>query len=93
MGEIVTETAAGWIVTAAEADFVVSAAAVAVTAKLLPAVEPAVNKPPLEIVPPVAVHVTEVFALPVTVAENCRVCPDCSVTLVGAIVTETTGAA
>jgi hypothetical protein len=74
VGEIETETATGcWTVTPAEAALVESAAEVAVTAKALPADDPAVNKPVLEIVPPVAVHATAVFALPVTAAENCRV--------------------
>ena len=62
------------MVTLALADFVVSATDVAFTLKA-PAVVPAVNNPPVEIVPPVADQVTDVFALPVTVAENCCVCP------------------
>jgi hypothetical protein len=62
-----------WIVTPADADFDGSATEVAVTVKLLPAVEPAVYKPLFEIVPPVAVHVTAVFEEPVTVALNWRV--------------------
>ena len=71
VGATVMDTAgAGWIVTAAEAVFVESATEVAVTMKEVPAVDPAVNKPPLEIVPPVAVHVTAIFELPVTVAVN-----------------------
>jgi len=72
-GETETETAGvACTVTAALADFVVSAAAVAVTVKL-PAVDPAVKRPALEIVPPVAVQVTAVFEEPVTVAVNCFV--------------------
>jgi hypothetical protein len=91
VGEIVTETTGtGLMVTLAEALFVVSATDFAVTLKL-PAVEPAVNRSAVEIDPPVAVHVTAVLALPVTVAVNCCVCPTCSVALVGDIVTETTG--
>ena len=70
-----------------------SATEVAVTVKLVPAVDPAVYKPAFEIVPPVAVHVTAVLELPVAVAVNCWVCPVCSVLLVGEIVTETVGAA
>ena len=62
------------MVTCADADFVESATEVAVTLKL-PAVDPAVNRPLAEIEPPVAVHVTAVFVLPVTVAVNCFVCP------------------
>ncbi|HYA64032.1 MAG TPA: hypothetical protein VED66_12595 [Candidatus Sulfotelmatobacter sp.] len=42
----------------------------AVTAKL-PADEPATNKPPEEMVPPVALQVTAVFEEPVTLAVNC----------------------
>ena len=70
------------MVTCAEAVFVVSAAEVAVTTKF-PAFDPAVNNPALEIVPPVAVQVTAVFELPVTVAANCCVCPGCKVALAG----------
>ena len=52
------------------ADFVVSAALVAVTAKL-PAVFPATNMPDEETVPPVALQFTAVFEEPVTVEVNC----------------------
>ena len=76
----------------ADAAFVESATDVAVTLKALPAVEPAVNKPLLETVPPVAVQVTAVLELPVTVAVNCCVCPGCRVALVGDTWTETVGA-
>ena len=82
----------GCTVIRADAAFVESATDVAVTEKLLPAVEPAVYKPLLETVPPVAVHVTAVFELPVTVAVNCWVLPDCRVALVGETETETAGA-
>jgi hypothetical protein len=80
VGDTVTDTTGGggggaWMVTLAEADFDGSAADVAVTVKLLPAVEPAVNRPVLEIVPPVADHVTALLELPLTVALNWRVCP------------------
>ena len=71
---------------------VASATEVAVTAKALPVVAPAVNNPVFDTVPPVAVQDTPVLELPVTVAVNCFVWPGCSVALVGAIVTETTGA-
>ena len=70
-----------------------SATEVAVTLKLLPLVDPAVNKPALETVPPVALHVTAVFGLPVTVAVNCCAPPGCRVTLAGETVTVTAGAA
>jgi hypothetical protein len=93
VGDTVTDTTgAGWMVTLAEAVFVASATEVAVTAKP-PVVVPAVNNPPLDTVPPVAVQVTPVFELPVTVAENCRVCPGCKVTLVGDTEICTLGAA
>ena len=81
------------MVTCAAAVFVVSATEVAVTVKFVPANDPAVNKPVLEIVPPVAVQVTAVLELPVTDAVNCRVCPGCNVAVVGVIDTVITGAA
>jgi hypothetical protein len=62
---------------------------VAVTVKV-PAVLPAV-KTPAEIVPPVADQVTAVFELPVTVAENGFVLPDCTDAEAGLIVTATDG--
>lgn len=43
-------------------------------------------------VPPVAVHVTDVFELPVTVAMNCWVVPVCMEGLVGVTETLTAGA-
>jgi len=51
----------------------------------------AVNKPLEEIVPALALHVTAVFDVPVTVAVNCWVCDRGTVALVGDSVTETTG--
>ena len=65
---------AAWTVTCADPDLVLSAAEVAVTVKL-PVADPAVKRPLVEIVPPVAVQVTAVFELPVTVAVNCLVWP------------------
>jgi hypothetical protein len=62
---------------------------VAVTVKV-PPVLPAV-KTPAEIVPPVADQVTPVFELPVTVAENGFVLPDCKEAEAGLIVTATDG--
>ena len=64
------------MVTLAEAAFVELATDVAVTVKA-PAFGPAVNRPLLETVPPVADHVTAVLVLPVTVAANCFVWPGC----------------
>jgi hypothetical protein len=51
-----------------------------------------VYKPELETVPPVAVHVTAVFELPVTVAVNCCVADVCKDAVVGLIETLTAGA-
>jgi len=74
VGEIVTlTTGAGWIVIAADADLVVSATEVAFTVTFETAVEPAVYSPEVEIAPPVALHVTAVLDVPVTVAVNCCV--------------------
>src|SRR5208283_4217930 len=56
--------------TDAFADLVASATLVAVTVKF-PAVVPATYNPVEEIVPPVALHVTDVLEEPVTLAENC----------------------
>jgi hypothetical protein len=51
-----------------------------------------VYKPELETVPPVAVHVTAVFGVPVTVAVNCRVAEVCRDAEVGLMEMLTTGA-
>ena len=75
------------MLTVAVADLLVSATDVALTLKLFPLVEPAVKSPLLDIVPPVAVQVTELLELPVTLAVNCCVCPGSSVALVGETVT------
>ena len=79
VGLIVIDTTGGAAVTVtvAEAFFVVSAALVAVTVNV-PADAGAVYKPPAVMVPPVAVHATAVFVLPVTVAVNCCVPPTCT---------------
>lgn len=61
---------------------------VAVTVKA-PAVAPAVKRPEVEIVPPVADQVTPVLEVPVTVAENCCVVPVCTLAEVGLTITET----
>ena len=82
-------TATGTVtVTVAEADFVVSATLVAVTV-YVPAVAGAVYRPAVVIVPPVALHVTLVLVVPVTVAVNCCVPPVASDAEVGLIVTAT----
>lgn len=73
-GEMVTETTGALTVTVAEADLVESAALVAVTVKL-PAVLGAVNRPDVEMEPPLADQVTAVLLEPVTVAVNCCVPP------------------
>src|SRR5215831_6745944 len=80
----------GWMVICAEAVLVESAAEVAVTAKL-PADVPAVKRPVVETVPPVAVQLTWVLELPVTVAPNCCVCPGFKVALNGETETCTVG--
>ena len=79
------------MVTVAVADFVVSATDVAVTVKVRAGRGPAVKRPAVDMVPPVAVQVTAVFAVPVTVAVNCWVWPGCSVALVGEMVATCTG--
>lgn len=77
-------------VTAADADLLLSATLVAVTVNV-PAAPGAVYKPPVLTVPPVAVHVTTVLVLPVTVAVNCCVALICRVAAVGLMVTATGG--
>ena len=87
-------------VTAADADFVVSATLVAVTVcepakvgavyKPLELTVPAVELPPFT---PSTDHVTDVFELFVTVAVNCCVPPVAIVALVGLIVTVVLGVA
>lgn len=49
-------------------------------------------KPEAEIVPPVADHVTAVFVVPVTLAENCCVWPVSKDAVPGLIEIETVGA-
>jgi hypothetical protein len=93
VGLIFTEIDAGAeTVTLAEAFFDVSAALVAVTV-YVPAVPGAVYKPEFDTVPPVAVQVTAVFELPVTVALNCFVAPVWIDAEVGLMETTTGGAA
>src|SRR5438552_19074589 len=72
------------MVTVALADLVASATLVAVTiAVVFDVTVEAVYSPELLIVPFVAVHVTAVLVVPVTVAVNCCVPPDATVALVG----------
>jgi hypothetical protein len=89
---VVTVSGGDVTVTLAWADFVVSAALVAVTF-MAPegSVVGAVYKPVEEIVPALALHVTDVFTVPLTVAVNCWVCATGANALVGERVTETTG--
>ena len=61
--------------TVAEPDLAGLATDLAVTLNPVPAVLPAVNNPVEETVPPVAVQVTAVLDVPVTVAVNCCVWP------------------
>jgi hypothetical protein len=93
VGEIATETVPeGVTVTEAEAEELVFAWLVAVTVTLVAEVTVgAVKSPVPEMVPAVADQVTEVFLEPVTVALNCWVPPELSVTVVGEMVTETVG--
>lgn len=75
-------------VTVAETDFVGLATLLAVTVTA-PAANGAVNSPVVVIVPAVADQVTEVFELPVTVAENCCVAPVTMLAAVGLMATTT----
>ena len=78
------------MVTVALADLVASATLVAVTiAVVFDVTVEAVYSPELLIVPFVAVHVTPVLVVPVTVAVNCCVPPDRTVAEVGEMETET----
>ena len=89
------------MLTCAEADLVVSACDVAVTLTTagLGTIAGAVYKPAGVIFPqlepkqplPETLHVTDVFALPVTCAENCREADGATLAEVGEIVTVTTG--
>jgi hypothetical protein len=93
VGETAMETTgdtAGWTVTVALADLEVDAALVAVTViPVLADTTGAVNKPVLEIVPPVVDQVTAWFDVLATVAVNCCVPPEALVTDVGETETET----
>jgi len=97
-GEIETETceleteAAEVTVTAADADTVLGAMLVAVTTKL-PALMGAVYIPPEVMLPPLADHVTPVWAQPRTVAVNCWVWPASTETEPGDRVTLADGVA
>jgi len=90
-GDTETATACAVTVTAADADLVVSATLVAFTVTV-PAVDGAVNMPPVEMLPPLADHVTDVLLLPVTLAVNCCVPLVSMEAETGEIVTPTTGA-
>lgn len=100
VGAIVIDTGVTML-TCAEADLVVSACDVALTLTTagVVTIAGAVYKPPAEIVPqpepehrvPETLHVTDVFALPVTCAENCREADGATLAEVGEIVTVTTG--
>ena len=65
-----------------------SAALVALTV-YVPAVLGAVYKPELEMVPPVALQVTAVFVVPLTVAVNCCIVPVCTEVELGLTATMT----
>ena len=96
-GDTLTDTAgAELIVMAAVADLVGSCTLVAFTWNE-PVVAPAVYSPPFVTAPPVAVQVTAVLLMPVTVAVNCCVPPgtnvaelgDTEIAVIGAAVTVT----
>jgi hypothetical protein len=94
VGLIATDTAGAVAVTVtvADADLVLSARLVAFTV-YVPPVLGAVYRPELETVPPVALHVTAVLPVPVTVETNCWVAPVCNEAVVGVSATATgTGA-
>ena len=76
--------------TLADADLVGSATLVAVTENVV-VLETvgAVKRPAVEIVPPLAVHLTAVLVLPVTASVNCLLPPELTVVVVGEMVTET----
>jgi len=77
-------------VTVAAADFVGSATLVAVTSIVAVLVtDGAVKRPPDVTVPPLAVQLTAVLLLPVTVSVNCLVPPELTVAVVGETVTDT----
>jgi hypothetical protein len=89
VGLIEIATAVGTVtVTAADADFVGSAALFAVTV-YVPAVLGAVYRPEVDTLPPVAAQVTAVLLEPLTVAVNCLVPPVVSEAEVGLTDTET----
>ena len=77
-------------VTAAAADFVGSATLVAVTSIVVVLVtDGAVKRPALDTVPALAVQLTAVLLVPVTVSVNCMVPPELTVAPVGEMVTDT----
>ena len=90
--EMPTTGGAALTVTFADADLVLSAALVAVTANV-PALPGAVYMPLEEMLPPLADQVTAVLLLPVTVAVNCSVAPVTNDAEVGVIEMPTTGGA
>ena len=70
-----------------------SATLVAVTVTVVPEPTPAKDKSPvLEMVPELALHVTEVFVVFTTVAVNCSVKPDGTDAVFGETLTDTAGA-
>lgn len=94
LGVIATLTldATGETVTVALERLVLSATLVAVTVTLeLASTLGAENSPFAEMIPAVADHVTAVFDVPCTRAENCCVVPEFNVALFGEIITLTIG--
>jgi hypothetical protein len=93
LGAMETATTCGALtLTLADADWVGSATLVAVMMNV-PALLGAVYRPPAEIEPPVADHVTAVLELPLTVAVNCCDPPVVSDAEAGEIATATVAAA
>ena len=92
LGETITPTVAGGLTVTEEwADLVASATLVAVTVAVVAELTPgAVNMPLLEIVPPVAVQVTAVFEVFLTVAVNCWLPAESRLDEVGETATLTT---
>ena len=81
------------MVTVADADLVGSATLVTVTVTgVVLVTDGAVKRPPLEMVPPLAVQFTAGSLLPETLSVNCMVPPEPTVAVIGEILMETAGA-
>src|SRR5579862_1920506 len=88
--ETATDCAGGCTVTVADADLVGSATLVTFTVIVVVLVtEGAVKRPVVETLPALAVQLTAVLVLPVTVSVNCLVPAELTVAVVGEILIET----